>query len=217
MPTRALDLKPSRTYQVEEESKDDKCVISKLLKGIPLATRDTGPEPELGPGTSLPRPKEVIKGNIKTVTKCKLNEDDKKFRMVHTFRIKTQKASKAIARRKNWKKFENSEFDTPGPNGATTMVSDDVSMTFIASKDHLNFQEEEDPMNKLKDQKTVCCCICKWDHWITRHPSRDTLRSIRRSWPSSWTCPLVRKRRYPESWSLCRPLRTRLGSTCHHA
>lgn len=101
MPTRALDSKPSRAYQVEVESKGDKCVISKLLKGVPLATADTGPEPELGLGTSLPPPKEIIKGNIKTVTKSKLNEDGKKFRMVHTFRIKTQKASKAIARRKN--------------------------------------------------------------------------------------------------------------------
>lgn len=38
-------------------------------------------------------------------------------------------------RAQNWKKFGNSEFDPPGPNVATTTVSDDVSMTFITSKE----------------------------------------------------------------------------------
>nr|XP_031293172.1 eukaryotic translation initiation factor 3 subunit G isoform X1 [Camelus dromedarius] len=152
-----------------------KCVTSELLKGIPLATGDTSPEPELVPGAPLPPPKEVINGNIKTVTEYKIDEDGKKFKIVRTFRIETRKASKAVARRKNWKKFGNSEFDPPGPNVATTTVSDDVSMTFITSKEDLNCQEEEDPMNKLKGQKIVSCRICKGDHWTTRCPYKDTL------------------------------------------
>nr|XP_060483690.1 eukaryotic translation initiation factor 3 subunit G [Panthera onca] len=78
-------------------------------------------------------------------------------------------------RAQNWKKFGNSEFDPPGPNVATTTVSDDVSMTFITSKEDLNCQEEEDPMNKLKGQKIVSCRICKGDHWTTRCPYKDTL------------------------------------------
>ncbi|XP_014747778.1 PREDICTED: eukaryotic translation initiation factor 3 subunit G [Sturnus vulgaris] len=61
--------------------------------------------------------------------------------IIRTFRIETRKASKAVARRKNWKKFGNSEFDAPGPNVATTTVSDDVFMTFITSKEDLNCQE----------------------------------------------------------------------------
>ncbi|XP_024601794.1 eukaryotic translation initiation factor 3 subunit G isoform X1 [Neophocaena asiaeorientalis asiaeorientalis] len=174
-PTCPRSSKPSWADQVEEEGEDDKCVTSELLKGIPLATGDTSPEPELLPGAPLPSPKEVINGNIKTLTEYKIDEDGKKFKIVCTFRIETRKASKAVARRKNWKKFGNSEFDPPGPNVATTTVSDDVSMTFITSKEDLNCQEEEDPMNKLKGQKIVSCRICKGDHWTTRCPYKDTL------------------------------------------
>ncbi|KAI2588610.1 eukaryotic translation initiation factor 3 subunit G [Homo sapiens] len=101
MPTGDFDSKPSWADQVEEEGEDDKCVTSELLKGIPLATGDTSPEPELLPGAPLPPPKEVINGNIKTVTEYKIDEDGKKFKIVRTFRIETRKASKAVARRKS--------------------------------------------------------------------------------------------------------------------
>ncbi|KAB0400214.1 hypothetical protein E2I00_009502, partial [Balaenoptera physalus] len=73
--------KPSWADQVEEEGEDDKCVTSELLKGIPLAAGDTSPEPELLPGAPLPPPKEVINGNIKTLTEYKIDEDGKKFKV----------------------------------------------------------------------------------------------------------------------------------------
>ncbi|KAM6364737.1 LOW QUALITY PROTEIN: eukaryotic translation initiation factor 3 subunit G [Pluvialis apricaria] len=124
----------------------------------------------------LPSPKELINGNIKTITEYREEEDGRKVKIIRTFRIETGRPSKAVARRKNWKKFGNSEFDAPGPNVATTTVSDDVFMTFITSKEDLNCQEEEDPMNKLKGQKIVSCRICKGDHWTTRvSPTRNTL------------------------------------------
>ncbi|XP_020496559.1 eukaryotic translation initiation factor 3 subunit G [Labrus bergylta] len=131
---------------------------------------------EEGDEGTLPPSKETIKGNIKTITEYKIDDDGKKFKIVRTFKIETRKASKAVARRKNWKKFGNSEFDAPGPNVATTTVSDDVFMTFISSKEDLNAQDQdEDPMNKLKGQKIVSCRICKGDHWTTRCPYKDTL------------------------------------------
>ncbi|MBN3291355.1 EIF3G factor, partial [Polypterus senegalus] len=130
---------------------------------------------EEGDEGTLPSPKEIIKGNIKTIIEYKIDEDGKKYKIVRTFKIETRKASKAVARRKNWKKFGQSEFDPPGPNVATTTVSDDVLMTFISSREDLNNQEEEDPLNKLNRQKIVSCRICKGDHWTTRCPYKDTL------------------------------------------
>uniref|UniRef100_UPI00398F131E eukaryotic translation initiation factor 3 subunit G isoform X2 n=1 Tax=Pristiophorus japonicus TaxID=55135 RepID=UPI00398F131E len=142
-----FDSKPSWADQVEEEG-------------------DEGP---------LPSPKELIKGNIKTIIEYKIDEDGKKLKIVRTYRIENRKASKAVARRKNWKKFGTSEYDPAGPNVATTTVSDDVYMTFITSKEDLNCTEEDDPMAKLKGQKIVSCRICKGDHWTTRCPYKDTL------------------------------------------
>ncbi|XP_051527833.1 eukaryotic translation initiation factor 3 subunit G-like [Myxocyprinus asiaticus] len=125
---------------------------------------------------SLPSPKETVKGNFKTVTEYKIDEDGKKCKIIRNFKIVTRNASKAVARRKNWKKFGNSKFDLPGPNVATMTVSDDVFMTFISNNKDLNAQDQdEDPMNKLKEQKIVSCRICKGDHWTTRCPHKDTL------------------------------------------
>ncbi|KYO47916.1 eukaryotic translation initiation factor 3 subunit G [Alligator mississippiensis] len=188
MPTGDYDSKPSWADQVEEEGgDDDKCITSELLKDIPLtavlggdlgasvAEAEAKAESELLKDGPLPSPKELINGNIKTITEYREEEDGRKVKIIRTFRIETRKASKAVARRKNWKKFGNSEFDAPGPSIATTTVSDDVFMTFITSKEDLNCQEEEDPMNKLKGQKIVSCRICKGDHWTTRCPYKDTL------------------------------------------
>ncbi|XP_077118179.1 eukaryotic translation initiation factor 3 subunit G isoform X2 [Ranitomeya variabilis] len=162
MPTGDYDSKPSWADQVEEEGEDVE-PLSPVVEKVPEQDY------------VLDTPREVVNGNIKTITEYKLDGDDKKIKIIRTFKIETRKASKVVARRKNWKKFGNSEFDPPGPNVATTTVSDDVLMTFITNKEDLNNQEEEDPMNKLKGQKIVSCRICKGDHWTTRCPYKDTL------------------------------------------
>ncbi|XP_069087908.1 eukaryotic translation initiation factor 3 subunit G isoform X3 [Pleurodeles waltl] len=164
MPTGDYDSKPSWADQVEEEGEDGESGSLPLLASTELPS---------SPGVDAP--KLVLDENHKIVVDYKTDEDGKKYKIIRTFRVETRKASKSVARRKNWKKFGNSEFDQPGPNVATTTVSDDVLMTFISSKEDLNPQEDEDPMNKLKGQKIVSCRICKGDHWTTRCPYKDTL------------------------------------------
>ncbi|KAM8972474.1 eukaryotic translation initiation factor 3 subunit G [Pelodytes ibericus] len=170
MPTGDYDSKPSWADQVEEETDD----VEPLTPAAPPPPLPPPPKVDHS-NIVLDTPREVINGNIKTITEYKLDDNDKKIKIVRTFKIETRKASKVVARRKNWKKFGNSEYDPPGPNVATTTVSDDVLMTFITNKEDLNSQEEEDPMNKLKGQKIVSCRICKGDHWTTRCPYKDTL------------------------------------------
>uniref|UniRef100_A0A8C1WXP4 Eukaryotic translation initiation factor 3 subunit G n=1 Tax=Cyprinus carpio TaxID=7962 RepID=A0A8C1WXP4_CYPCA len=157
---------------------------------------------EEGDEGSLPSPKETVKGNIKT--KCKVS------RIVRTFKIETRKASKAVARRKNWKKFGNSEFDAPGPNVATTTVSDDVFMTFISNKEDLNAQDQdEDPMNKLKGQKIVSCRICKGDHWTTRCPYKDTLGPMQKELAEQLGLSTGEKEKAAGTKTSCCPSKTR--------
>uniref|UniRef100_A0A668U7Q5 Eukaryotic translation initiation factor 3 subunit G n=1 Tax=Oreochromis aureus TaxID=47969 RepID=A0A668U7Q5_OREAU len=149
----SFSSKPSWADQVEEEG--DEAVSRTKLNVFFTGT--------------LPSPKETIKGNIKTVTEYKIDDDGKKYKVIKLSNI-------ILHSFQNWKKFGNSEYDAPGPNVATTTVSDDVFMTFISSKEDLNAQDQdEDPMNKLKGQKIVSCRICKGDHWTTRCPYKDTL------------------------------------------
>ncbi|NXO78790.1 EIF3G factor, partial [Sitta europaea] len=156
--------KPSWADQVEEEGgEDDKVITSELLKDLPLPGVLGGPssaEAELLKGGGpLPSPKEVVNGNIKTITEYREEEDGRKVKIIRTFRIETRKASKAVARR-------CPHLCSPVPRCAHLCPP--------ALQD-LNCQEEEDPMNKLKGQKIVSCRICKGDHWTTRCPYKDTL------------------------------------------
>ncbi|MBZ3876153.1 Eukaryotic translation initiation factor 3 subunit G [Sciurus carolinensis] len=93
-------------------------------------------------------------------------------------------------------------FNPPGPNVATITVSDYVSMTFITSKEDLKHQEEENPMNKLKGQKTVSCHISKGDHC----PYKNTQRPLQKELAEQLGLSTGQ-----ENWSQCRPPRKRPG------
>lgn len=100
-------------------------------------------------GGSLPPSTEVVENGYKIVTEYKYNEDDKKIKIVRTYRIEKRLVSKTVALRKTWKKFGESANDKPGPNPATTIVAEDVYMQFLTSKEEDNKPEEEG-LDKLK-------------------------------------------------------------------
>nr|XP_002131706.1 eukaryotic translation initiation factor 3 subunit G [Ciona intestinalis] len=101
----------------------------------------------------LPPLSQSVVGDIKTVVEYKYNEDDKKVKVVRKYRIETQKTSKSVAHRKLLKKFGKSSNDLSGPNRATTIISEDVQMQFVSTREEEMMQEQEDPtLSKFKHQ-----------------------------------------------------------------
>ncbi|XP_043501142.1 eukaryotic translation initiation factor 3 subunit G [Polistes fuscatus] len=128
-------------------------------------------------GGVLPPPSEVYENGFKILTEYKYNQDNKKVKVVSTYKIERRIVSKTIAARKNWAKFGDSADDRPGPNPATTVGAEDVFMQFISSKEEEN-KVEEDTLDKLKnmgDKGVVKCRNCNGDHWTSKCPYKDTV------------------------------------------
>ncbi|KAI4460793.1 eukaryotic translation initiation factor 3 subunit g [Holotrichia oblita] len=129
-------------------------------------------------GGALPPSTEVRENGFKIVTDYKYNDDDKKLKIVRTYKIEKRTVSKSIALRKTWKKFGESATDKPGPNPATTIVSEDVYMQYVTSKEEDNKPEDESTIEKLKslgDKSVVRCRTCGQEHWTTKCPWKDTV------------------------------------------
>lgn len=126
-------------------------------------------EVELDSG-SLPRPTEVYENGMKILTEYKYNNDDKKVKIVRTYKVSKQVVPKSVARRKTLPKFGDSANDKPGPNPQTTMVSEDVHMQFITNK-----EEEKASDNLLDPLKSMAKCrICNGEHWSVNCPFKGT-------------------------------------------
>lgn len=131
--------------------------------------------------SGIPPPEVIQEGNTKKLIEYKRGEDDGKLlKIVRTFKIEKRKASKSVAHRKTWGKFGLASKDGSGPNPSTTIISDDVFMQFLTSKEEPSSQQEEDQMNKLKQQRIVMCRVCKGDHWTTKCPYKDSLEPLQK-------------------------------------
>ena len=139
-------------------------------------------EMEEGDVATLPTATEkMLDASTKQVTSWAF-EDGKKVKSVRTYKIEKKLVSKAIARRKALPKFGMSKNDPAGPNPATTIVSEEIHMQFVANKEESEKDEgEKSALDVLKAQSkgVVKCRICKEDHWTTNCPYKDTLGPLR--------------------------------------
>ncbi|KAF7279170.1 eukaryotic translation initiation factor 3 subunit G-like [Rhynchophorus ferrugineus] len=129
-------------------------------------------------GGALPPATEVVENGQKIITEYKY-EDEKKVKIVRTYKIEKRIVSKSIAFRKTWKKFGECADDKPGPDPATTIAGEDVFMQFISSKEEDNKQEDEgiQKLKALGDKNFVKCRTCGGDHWTSKCPLKDTILS----------------------------------------
>uniref|UniRef100_A0A1B6DAN9 Eukaryotic translation initiation factor 3 subunit G n=1 Tax=Clastoptera arizonana TaxID=38151 RepID=A0A1B6DAN9_9HEMI len=127
-------------------------------------------------GPELPPPSTVTDGDLKVVTEYSINKSGKKVKTIRTYKIEKRLVSKTIARRLTLPKFGNSLNDPPGPNPATTIVGEEIFMTFISSKEDQE-KPDEDPLEKLKnmgDKGIVKCRNCNGEHWTSKCQYKDT-------------------------------------------
>ncbi|CAG9127046.1 Eukaryotic translation initiation factor 3 subunit G [Plutella xylostella] len=125
---------------------------------------------------ALPPPSEVVENGLKIVTEYKYDNDNKKVKIVRTYKIEKRVVSKSIAKRKTWSKFGDSASDKPGPNPATTMVSEDVFMQFITSKEE-STRPDDGELDGLKPQASSVifkCRTCQGEHWTLSCPFKNT-------------------------------------------
>lgn len=115
----------------------------------------------------------TISGNRKTIVKHELGDNGRMKKVTQVYEIK--KIPRAVAMRKEWKKFGDAIDDGIGINPSTTQVAEEVFLTLTSNKETLE-QQDDDPLKKLAaTNKMVSCRYCKGDHWSSKCPYKDTL------------------------------------------
>ena len=132
---------------------------------------------------SLPATTQLISGDNKIVTEYKVNENGQKVKVIRYYKIEKRRVPQSIAKRKSWKKFGLSSKDPPGPNPATTIISEDIFMQFVGNRDedvNSGLDAEDDGFKKLQTtgKGMVQCRHCGMDHWSLRCPYKDKLGQL---------------------------------------
>lgn len=129
------------------------------------------------PAGTLPMPSESMQGNKKITTEYSINDDGKKTKIVRTFEIIKKQVPRAVAQRKALPKFGMSRNDRPGPDPATTIIAEEISMNFVHNKEEHEKDDDKSALDRLKETNkgVVKCRICKEDHWTTQCPYKDKI------------------------------------------
>lgn len=122
---------------------------------------------------------EVTKDGIRTVTDYIRDEQTGVLNeVIATFKVEKKRVPQIVAKRKEWKKFGQSENDGPGPQLYTTYVAEEVQMQF--TKKHVEEEQANADVQLPGMEKTVGakahCRICKAnDHWSVNCPFKEIM------------------------------------------
>jgi translation initiation factor 3 subunit G len=141
---------------------------------------------EVETATSGARREETFVNGIRTITeykdeKVKVGETtyNEHVKVTSTFRVEVKRVPKIIAERKKWKKFGQCAKDPPGPNPATTYVSEEIKTAWkrTSSGEAIMGDVDQDGMKPERSAGTAHCHLCKGkDHWSVQCPFRDQLK-----------------------------------------
>lgn len=117
-------------------------------------------------------------GNKKVITEVTYIEGVK-TRISRHYHIEKRKVTVAAAKRKNWKKFGQSVGDGPGPNFATTIISqEELRMEYLNAKEETGKEEQDPTVNQFGANQSVTCRNCGLNHWTLQCPYKNQLNAL---------------------------------------
>lgn len=114
-------------------------------------------------------------GDTKIVTMIRF-QDNKQYQVKQYFKTEKRKVSAKVAERKTWAKFGLSEKDMPGPNPKTTIISEEIQMEFLTSKEEESLENSQ--MNKGLSNQNLQCRNCGHNHWTIKCPFTNQLNAL---------------------------------------
>lgn len=109
---------------------------------------------------------------INRTTEIITDEDGDRYEIIKEFKCEVIKVSKAIARRKTFRKFGGARDDPVGPNASNTYPGEEIFLNFIQESGEEQTKETESLLNSTRAIAT--CRICKGAHFTHRCPFRDS-------------------------------------------